>query len=92
MDKKKSNCWEYKQCGREPGGKNVEELGVCPAATDNESDGINEGNNAGRCCWRIAGTLCAGKVQGSYAKKIRRCSLCNFYKLVKSDVGNKFKP
>ena len=61
-------------------------------ATDNESDGINEGNNAGRCCWRIAGTLCAGKVQGSYAKKIKKCSLCNFYKLVESDVGNNFKP
>ena len=27
------NCWEFFRCGREPGGKNAEKLGVCPAAT-----------------------------------------------------------
>ncbi|MGD0283853.1 MAG: two-CW domain-containing protein, partial [Dissulfurispiraceae bacterium] len=25
------NCWEFKKCGREMGGVNIEQLGVCPA-------------------------------------------------------------
>ena len=28
------NCWEVKKCGREPGGKSVATLGVCPAASE----------------------------------------------------------
>jgi len=27
----KLNCWEFKKCGRQPGGPKVAELGVCPA-------------------------------------------------------------
>lgn len=30
----RTNCWEYFKCGREPGGSKVDELGVCPAATE----------------------------------------------------------
>lgn len=29
------------QCGREPDGQKVEELGVCPAAVEASFDGIN---------------------------------------------------
>jgi len=25
----KLNCWEFMKCGREVGGKNVKELGIC---------------------------------------------------------------
>ena len=28
-----ANCWEVKQCGRQPGGPKAGEFGVCPAAT-----------------------------------------------------------
>ncbi len=78
----KLNCWEYKKCGREPGGANVAEMGVCPATTDTRADGINSGINGGRVCWAIAGTLCEGKVQGSYAAKIACCLECDFCQLV----------
>ncbi|GBD98556.1 hypothetical protein BMS3Abin07_00576 [bacterium BMS3Abin07] len=57
----KRNCWEFKGCGREPGGKNAEGLGVCPAATYERLDGIHRGKNGGRVCWIIAGTMCGGR-------------------------------
>ncbi|WP_456387609.1 sensor histidine kinase [Desulfolithobacter sp.] len=33
----------------------------------------------GRICWAVAGTLCAGKVMGTYAEKIRDCRKCPFF-------------
>ena len=88
MDQK--NCWEYKQCGREPGGSNVHELGVCPAAIAQACDGINGGVNAGRYCWAVAGTLCKGKVQGTFARKFRNCLACSIYLSVERDEGSAF--
>jgi CRP-like cAMP-binding protein len=82
MSNKKLNCWEFKKCERQPGGKNVEDLGVCPAADDSSFNGINDGQNAGRICWAVAGTCCEGKVQGTFAEKRRSCVSCDFYKHV----------
>jgi len=62
------NCWEFKHCGREAGGVNAAQLGVCPAYPDH-----------GRGCAAVAGTLCGGKVQGSLAQKLGNCMQCNFY-------------
>ena len=76
---RKVNCWEFLKCGREPGGKRVVEEGVCPAPVETSVDGINGGRNGGRCCWAVAGTLCFGKVQGTYAKKNKDCLDCGFY-------------
>ena len=73
------NCWEFKECGREPGGKKEKELGTCPATIEVRVDGVHHGKNAGRCCWAIAGTLCKGKVQGTFAKKLGDCIKCTFY-------------
>ena len=73
------NCWEHKQCGRQPGGPKIVELGVCPAATDARVDGVNHGRNAGRCCWAVAGTLCKGEKQGVFAEKLINCQSCDFY-------------
>ncbi len=67
----KINCWEYMKCGREEGGEKAKELGVCPAYPDH-----------GRDCWFVAGTLCGGKVQGTYAEKYGNCLKCDFYKKV----------
>jgi hypothetical protein len=78
----KLNCWEYKKCGREPNGVNSAKLGVCPAATEMRTDGMNSGKNGGRVCWAIAGTLCGGEVQGTFACKCMKCLSCSFYKLV----------
>lgn len=61
-------CWEFKKCGREKGGARVNELGVCAAYPDH-----------GKHCARVAGTLCEGKVQGTFAMKLPNCSVCDFY-------------
>ncbi|MCK5023862.1 MAG: hypothetical protein KAS04_06815 [Candidatus Aenigmarchaeota archaeon] len=83
----KTNCWEIKKCGREPGGSKVAELGTCPAATDTTSDGINSGKNSGRICWAIAGTFCGGKVQGDFAQKSISCMTCEVFKQIKTEEG-----
>ncbi len=83
----KVNCWDMKKCGREPGGTNNSELGVCPAATESSCDGINGGTNAGRICWAIAGTFCGGKVQGDFAQKSVSCMSCDVFKKIKIEEG-----
>jgi len=84
----KLNCWEFKHCGREPGGAKTAEFGVCPAATEVRVDGVNDGANGGRCCWVIVGTLCGGQVQGSFASKVSSCLKCDFNNLVVKEQGN----
>lgn len=84
------DCWVIKACGREPGGENVGELGVCPAALPNEYGGVNRGRHAGRFCWAVAGTLCGGEAQGTYAKKLLNCIDCEFLKRVNDDEGHEF--
>jgi hypothetical protein len=86
----KKNCWEVKNCGREPGGAKVSELGVCPAATEASNDGKNGGKNSGRYCWRVSGTFCGGKVQGSYAQKLVNCAQCEFFKSVREEEDSNF--
>jgi hypothetical protein len=83
----KINCWEHKKCGREPNGIKVKELGICPAAINIKANGINCGINGGRACWAITGTLCGGKVQGSFAEKLGNCMNCEFYKIVQNEEG-----
>jgi hypothetical protein len=78
----KTNCWEFKKCGREPGGINVNHLGICPASTERRVNGINHGKNGGRCCWAVTGTLCGGVVQGTFSLKLDSCMVCAFYKTV----------
>jgi hypothetical protein len=86
----KSNCWEIKKCGREPGGSKVRDLGVCPAGSDTSSTNINSGKNAGRICWAVAGTFCGGKVQGDFAQKSASCLACEVFKQVKKEEGSGF--
>ena len=81
----KKNCWEHKGCGRERGGKKAHDLGVCPAATNEELDTVHDGNMAGRACWVVAGSLCDGQVQGTPAEKLANCLRCAFYNLVKAE-------
>jgi hypothetical protein len=84
------NCWEFKKCNREPGGAKVAELGVCPA-TREQISGMNGGTREGRICWAIAGTLCGGKTQGTFATKAANCMNCDFYVAVKREEGGIFK-
>lgn len=83
--REKLNCWEFKKCGRQPGGPKVAELGVCPAAAEQALDGAHGGKNAGRACWVVAGSLCGGKIQGTYAKKLLNCWRCEFMNKVKQE-------
>ena len=62
------DCWDFKKCGREMNGVNTGERGMCPAYPED-----------GRQCARIAGTLCGGEVQGTFAMKLSNCMACDFY-------------
>lgn len=84
---KKRNCWEFKNCGRQAGGEKAKELGVCPATTDERLAGVHGGKDAGRACWVLAGTMCGGKVQGTFAQKYENCELCDFFRSVKEEEG-----
>ncbi len=83
----KRNCWEFKNCGRQRGGVKVAELGICPAATEVRLHQVNGGRFGGRVCWAIAGTLCGGKVQGSFASKTGNCTQCAFFQTVCDEEG-----
>lgn len=92
MNNKKLNCWEYKNCGREAGGKNTAAVGEClafklPILADKK---YNKGYHCGRRCWRVPATLCDDEVQGSYSKKIENCRRCDFYLKVKEEEGDNF--
>lgn len=87
----KANCWEFKGCGRHTGGAHEKDLGICPATTEAKLNGVHEGKNAGRACWVVAGTMCGGKVQGSFAQKYENCENCDFYKLVKSEQNGNYE-
>ena len=88
---KRQNCWEVKKCGREPGGAKVPHWGVCPAATATAHSGTNHGANAGRYCWRVAGTFCEGKVEATFANGLMSCSFCEFYQTVQDEEGDELK-
>ncbi len=56
----KKPCWEYLHCGIES-----DPSRDCPAYP-----------YFGRICWAIAGTLCEGKVMGTFAEKTHNCRQC----------------
>jgi len=62
------NCWEFMSCGRIEGGAKVHELGVCPAYP-----------KEGTRCAKVTGTLCGGKICGSFVEKIDQCMRCRFF-------------
>jgi hypothetical protein len=87
--KPRQNCWEFKKCGREPGGVNAAERGICPASREATFDGLNFGKNGGRICWAIAGTFCAeGEPVGEFAAQLLSCMDCDFFKKVRAEEGS----
>ncbi|MFW9968913.1 MAG: two-CW domain-containing protein [Candidatus Odinarchaeota archaeon] len=85
----KVNCWEVMNCGWQF--ENKDKIEMCPVIVNSKYNGINGGKNAGRACWMIAGTLCGGKVQGTYAQKYKNCITCEFYNRVKKEENLDFK-
>lgn|GEM_PF-392663 len=61
-------CWEYKKCERQAGGRLASVLGTCPASAPAAED-----------CWLVAGTMCNGTIQGTYAQKYDSCIICDYY-------------
>ncbi|MFC2122276.1 two-CW domain-containing protein [Bacteroidota bacterium] len=86
----RNNCWEIMKCDCQPGGKNEAELGVCLAALPNEFDNINQGKYGGRFCRAVAGTVCGGEVQGTYAMKLKECLDCEFLIRVQKEEARDF--
>lgn len=86
----KKNCWEFFNCGCEPGGSKTKEFGVCPASTESVVNGVNNGKNGGRSCWAVPGTLCEGVAQrGPIEQKLFDCLNCAFYKqTVEEEFGS----
>jgi len=87
MEKTKLNCWEFKKCSRQAGGKRVVELGICPTSIDILSDGINGGKNAGRFCWTVY-KIIGYEAEGEF-KQIN-CLECDFFEKVKAEEGRSF--
>jgi hypothetical protein len=65
---KNITCWEYKKCGRQREGERAHELGVCPAALAPDT-----------YCWLVAGTMCSGEIEGTFALKYEDCIICDYY-------------
>jgi hypothetical protein len=86
----KRNCWEFMECGREPGGEKAAEFGVCPAATETQADGINGGKNGGRACWAIAGSFAGNTAPCPIVTQGEDCLDCTFYKQVVLEEGDDF--
>lgn len=89
--KNKINCWEHKKCGREPGGANAASQGVCPASVAEAFDGFHGGINAGRACWAVAGTFCGNQPTGTFAKKLKTCTNCDFHEHVIREEAEKYQ-
>jgi len=74
-----SNCWQFKKCGREPGGKDALQSGICPVALETEADGLHNGENGGRCCWVLTDSACQENPHDLCLETIRKCRECDFY-------------
>ncbi|MFA6110353.1 MAG: bacteriohemerythrin [Candidatus Latescibacterota bacterium] len=82
----KLNCWEFKGCGRGPGGERVAESGLCATAEASEFDGRNGGHLGGRYCWKVLGTECDGVRQETLSDKLTTCSRCGFYRQLRQEA------
>lgn len=74
------------KCGREPKGSKTAALGICLAAIDTSSNGLNGGKNGGRICWAVTGTY-AGKIQNKCIIEKISCLTCDFFELVEKQEG-----
>jgi hypothetical protein len=78
----KVNCWEYKKCGREANGENIQKLGICPVYLEYKLDGIHGGKHGGRACWVVKDIKCGSKVTRTFVPHSVVCMACDFKKTV----------
>lgn len=84
------NCWEFMNCGREPGGSLAEKDGICPAAIYEPADGFLDGTNGGCACAFVTGTFCEEVLQGTYRDKSKECWDCEFFRMLRRKHGAAF--
>ncbi len=89
LSTRRLNCWEYRMCGREPGGLMIATLGPCPVPLSMKHDGLNSGKAAGRACWLVAQTSCVPHRGGS--QTCCECHECEFYRRVMSEEAGKIQ-
>ncbi len=75
------NWWEFKNCGRELGGKYNRGAGVYPAATDTVWTAFMVGRTRG-AYWMTADTFAGGSVQGTFGTKYKTCELSTSVKIL----------
>ena len=78
------NCWEYRNCGMEPGGIFSEIYGTCPVALNMKFDGVNGGRGAGRICWKVMNRI-SSKDPFICRHNRQSCIHCDFYRRVNSE-------
>jgi len=84
------NCWEVYNCGREPGGERAEEFGICRVTVSESFSGRNNGENAGRCCWQVAGTF-SSNADCAQLANVEKCEDCGFLKRVRYEESGFFR-
>lgn len=84
------NCWASRSCGREAGGSKESSLVTCPATTKTGHERKSRGKSGGRYCWKVAGTLCGGVGQGTWASKMHNCRACFFFQTVQKELSAAF--
>jgi hypothetical protein len=72
----KTNCWEFNECGRQPGGFNVQDLGVCSTAQAIWCDEVQKTIDSGKYCWSI----------NTGEKLCDSCDVCEYYIKEKTEV------
>ncbi|MCI5209658.1 MAG: hypothetical protein D3910_12890 [Candidatus Electrothrix sp. ATG2] len=85
------NCWEFKECGREPGGKNISVFGVCPVSVSFGFDSVNNGKNGGRACWIIRESACEQIMRKCCVQEMRECRECDFFVSLKKSRVKRYE-
>ena len=83
---KKLNCWEFTNCGREPGGVLADSEGVCPVSVAMQFDGVDDGRAGGRVCWKLHQTNSLGNAC-SQLRLLTTCQECAFYRRLKFETA-----
>lgn len=78
------NCWEFNNCGMEPGGIFAKIHGPCPVPQLMKYDGVNGGRGAGRTCWTLMNST---SFKSPFVCRNSRlsCFQCRFYQRVQAE-------
>ena len=85
----KKNCWDLMGCGREVDGENANELGICPAAMDQELTAANSGSCGGRACWKVRVKV-GNKTIPQWSHPEKDCLTCSVFQMVRKEEKDCF--